>query len=252
MRGLRLPQRLSEKDDSDGGMDNPVHHRVGDGLLPDRIVPHLHRDLRGDDGRSLVVPVVDDVHQQAPGHVVEGTQCEVVQDQQVRPLDPLEIAEDLPGGLRRLERPHQPGRAGVDDPQVLLAGAIPEGGGDVGLTRSRAAGDEDVLPLLDEGKVGEPLYQVLVKPPFHGVVDFLDGRREPEARGLDQMKDVPVEALVPFVADKHVHELVDGHVVATVVLQARLEGVVHPEELQLLHLVQGVPVHLDFHGGFAL
>ena len=63
---------------------------------------------------------------------------------------------------------------------------------------------------------------------------------------------MPVVPLVPLVAHKHVHELVDGHVVPAIVLQARLEGVVHPVELHLLELLQGILVHFDFHGGKVL
>ena len=56
-----------------------------------------------------------------------------------------------------------------------------------------------------------------------------------------------VIAFVPLLADKHVHEFIDGHAVAIVVYEARLEGIVHPIEFQLLELLQGVLVHFDFH-----
>ena len=155
MRGYgELAQRITREIDPYGRMDDPVHDGVGDGLLPDGLVPELHRNLRGDDGRTGVVTVVDDVHQQSAGDVVEGAQGEVVQDQKVRPLDALQVPENLPGSLRRLQQAHQPCGVRVDDPVVLLAGAVAQGRGDEGLARAGASGDENVLLLLDERKIG--------------------------------------------------------------------------------------------------
>ena len=116
-----------------------------------------------------------------------------------------------------------------------------------GLSCASAAGDEDVFVLPDEGKVGQTLHEVLVQSPLDGIVHILDRRRKPESGALDQVVHMPVVALVPLVADEHVHELVDGHVVSAVVLQARLEGVVHSIEFHLPEFFQGVLVHFDFH-----
>ena len=92
----RLPQGLACKGYPDGRMDDPVQHGIGYRLLADGVMPHLHRDLGRDDRGLGVVAVVDDIHQQASGDVVERRQGEVVQDEQVGPLDALEVPEDLP------------------------------------------------------------------------------------------------------------------------------------------------------------
>jgi len=228
-------------------MNDPVHDGVCDGLFSDGLVPKFHRNLRSDDGRTGVVTVVDNVHQQPAGHIVEWAQGEIVQDQQVCPLDALQVPENLPGSLRRLQQPHQPGGVRIDDPVVLLAGAVAQSRGDEGLSRAGTSGDEDVLFLLDERKIGKPFHKVLVQAPLHRIVHLFHGGGEAEARCLDQVVHVPVVPLVPLVAGQHVHELVDGHVAPAVVLQACFESVVHPVELHLLELLEGVSVHFDFH-----
>ena len=162
-------------------------------------------------------------------------------------LDTLEVPENLPRRLRRFQQAHQPGGVRVEYPVALLAGTVSQGRCDEGFPGAGAAGDEDVLLLLDERKIGQSLHEVLVQSPLDGVVHILDRRRKPEAGALDQVVHVPVVALVPLVADKHVHELVDGHVVPAIVLQARLESVEHSVELHLLELLKGVSVHFDFH-----
>ena len=194
-----------------------------------------------------IISVIDDVHQDASGNIIKGTKSKVIKDEKVSSFDTLEVTKDLPRRLRGLELPHQPGRIGIDHPEVLLAGAVADGCRDEGLPGSSAAGDEDVLSLIDERKIGQPFHEVLVKPPVHGVVNLLHRRRKAKSGRLDQVIDVPVIPLVPFAAYHLVHELVDGHVVPAVVFQACLESVVHPVEFQLLEFLQGIPVHFDFH-----
>ena len=84
-------------------MDNPVHDGVRYRLLPDGLVPHLHGDLRGNDGRAGVIPVVNHIHQKTPGDIVKRAQGKVVQDEQVRPLDPFQVPENLPRRFGRFE-----------------------------------------------------------------------------------------------------------------------------------------------------
>src|SRR5208337_2773806 len=43
-----------------------VHNRVRVGGIADLVMPAIQRDLRGDDGRTAAVAVVDDFHQIAP------------------------------------------------------------------------------------------------------------------------------------------------------------------------------------------
>ena len=250
--GFYLPKRLARKRYPDGGINDPVHHGVRDGLLPDGVIPEFHWNLRSDDGGPAVVPVINDIHQQAAGDTIERAQCEVVQDQEVRPFDALEVPENFPGRLGGLENAHQPGRIGIHHPQVLLAGPVSERRRDESLAGSGAPSYEDVLLLFHETQVREPLHQVLVQAAFHGIIHILHGSGKPEPGGLDEVIHVPVVPVVPLVAGKHVHELVDRHVIPSVVLQARLESVIHAVKLQFLELLQRILVHFKFHSSAVL
>ena len=48
-----------------GSVQQPIQEGVGDGRIADGVVPFLHRDLTGDDGRSDPVTILDHLEQVA-------------------------------------------------------------------------------------------------------------------------------------------------------------------------------------------
>ena len=66
-------------------VDETVENGVGDGGIGDDLMPVIDRDLAGDDGRSALMPVVDDLEQIATLVGGERSQSPVVEDEELDP-----------------------------------------------------------------------------------------------------------------------------------------------------------------------
>ena len=75
-------QRRAFELDAMGAMDDAVEDRVGQGGIGDHLVPSTDRDLAGDQQRSAVVAVVDDLEQIAALLGIERFRPPIVDDQQ--------------------------------------------------------------------------------------------------------------------------------------------------------------------------
>ena len=69
--------------ESIGVVNDPVANGVGQRGIAERAVPVLDLELAGDDGASLVVPVVEDIEQIACEPVGEVHNAHIVQDQHI-------------------------------------------------------------------------------------------------------------------------------------------------------------------------
>ena len=66
-------------------VDETVEDGVGDGGIGDDLVPVIDRHLAGDDGRSALMPVVDDLEQIATLFAGERSEAPVVEDEELDP-----------------------------------------------------------------------------------------------------------------------------------------------------------------------
>ena len=66
-----LSQALAGQLDTVGVVDKAVEDGIGDRWIADHVVPVIDGHLAGDDGRSLLVAVLDDLQEIAPLLVVE-------------------------------------------------------------------------------------------------------------------------------------------------------------------------------------
>ena len=88
-----------------------IQNRVGVGGIANLVMPAIQRDLRGDDGRTTAVAVVDDFHQVAP---LFGSQLDhrpVIKDQQARASQGFEhtrLAAVQPRHRQLVEQPGGP------------------------------------------------------------------------------------------------------------------------------------------------
>ena len=112
-------------------MDQAVHDSVSDGGVLENTMPGRNRDLAGDYCRAFLVSVLNHFEQVAPGQWVERRQSPVIENEQ---LDFLELAHQLvvrtiaPGNSQIGQ---QAGDAVVADLEILAAGTIAEGAGQV-------------------------------------------------------------------------------------------------------------------------
>ena len=119
-------QRWTAQIDAMGAVDDAVENGVGQGGIADHLVPSIDRDLAGDQQRSPIVPIVDDLEQIAALLRIEGFRPPIVDDQQTgafkrahQPVQPAfaarlgEISEQARGAL-------------VEHRQALAAGLVAE------------------------------------------------------------------------------------------------------------------------------
>lgn len=85
---------------------NAVEHGIGDGLLADHVVPALDEHLRGEHGRALLMPILDDIHQDSSRLGVEGLHSEIVENQQVDTFDTLEFGDYISFRFGDLQQAH--------------------------------------------------------------------------------------------------------------------------------------------------
>ena len=117
--------------------------------------------------------VLDEFHEVEHLLAVEPLQAEVVEDDQVGGGELVEAPVDGGCGpgkgdvLEELQRPEVP------DLMAQHAGLPSECGGDPALARSRRAGDEDGLPVVDVGAGGELHHLLPFKPPGAVEGEFL-------------------------------------------------------------------------------
>lgn len=78
-----LSQALAGQFDAVGIVNETVEDGIGDRWTADHVVPVIDGHLAGDDGRSLLVAVLDDLQEIAPLLVAELLRAPVVEDEQV-------------------------------------------------------------------------------------------------------------------------------------------------------------------------
>ena len=73
-----------------GVVDEPIEDGVGDGRVGDDLVPVVDRQLAGHDGRTAIVPVVDDLQEVATLILRQGGEPPIVEDQDLDSCQALE------------------------------------------------------------------------------------------------------------------------------------------------------------------
>lgn len=102
-----------------GVMDQPVQDCVGDGGIVNHLMPLVHRELAGDEGRTHSLPVVQDLQQVAILFTGDGRHAEVVDHEQGRPVQLFEQLQEAAVGLGVLQFPEQFGCVVVTDPVAV-------------------------------------------------------------------------------------------------------------------------------------
>ena len=110
-------------------MNEAIEDGVGQRRIADHVIPVIDGHLAGDDGRPLLVAVLDDFHEIAPLLVVELLWPPVVEDEQVGSGERLEDLRVAAVAAREREGGEQPGQAMISDGEVLAACLVPERAG---------------------------------------------------------------------------------------------------------------------------
>lgn len=123
-------------------MDETVENGVGDGGICDHLMPVIDWDLACDDGRSALVPVIDDLKNIATLFAGERSQSPVVEDEEFDPRQRLEQACMASIAACQREGLKQPRHVMVEDGTVITACLVAQRACDPALADAGGAGDE--------------------------------------------------------------------------------------------------------------
>ena len=139
-----------------GVVNQPVEDSVSEGGVGKDAVPGRDRELRGDQGSRLAIPVVCDFQQVATLDDIQRRQPKVIKDEQIRFFNFSQQFD--PGSFipRRQQVIQQAAHPEVFHFESLPAGGIAEGGGQPGLAGTASPCDKQVAAFLHPRTVGQP------------------------------------------------------------------------------------------------
>ena len=152
--GTVLAQAVARQVDPVGVVDEAVEHGIGQGRGADHLVPAVDWHLAGDQHRSGVVAVLDDLEQVTGLLGRQRLRSPVVEDQQLGARELLEQLGIAAVAARQAERREQARHAIVQDRQVLPAGLLAERAGEPAFADTARPGDHQVAPAADPVAAG--------------------------------------------------------------------------------------------------
>ena len=167
-------QALSTELDAIGVVDDAVEDGVGDGGVADDVVPVFDRQLAGNEDRSGVVAILDDLEEIAPLVGIQGFRPPVVDDEKSCSGDRSEDAGISSIATRQSERCEQSWRPMIDDGEIVPAGFVAERAGQVALADAARTGDQKIAPIADLIIGRQLLKEAAIESAGGSIVDVLD------------------------------------------------------------------------------
>ena len=132
--GLPFAHGVALQDNLVRVVDQPVKDRIGQGGLPNRLMPVLDRQLAGDDRRPAVMAIFEQLQEVPTIVITERGQAPVVENEDIcfgQGRHELHIAA-IAFGKRELLK--EPGETQVEYRPALAAGLMPQGARQPGFT----------------------------------------------------------------------------------------------------------------------
>lgn len=111
-RRASLAPALAYALDTVGTLEETVEDGIGDGEITGSLGPVIDRHLAGDDGRSTLVSVLDDLAQVVARRIIKLLRAAIVEDRQVCPGKSAQQLGVAVAAKRRAGRREQPRRGG--------------------------------------------------------------------------------------------------------------------------------------------
>ena len=223
-----------------GVVDQSVEDGVGDGGIADLLVPVIHRELTGDDGGGVTVPLLDDLQKVSSFGVGHGGEPEIVNHQD---MGIGEFADDLSVTSVSLGEGHlvgELGRTDVERAVSLPTCLIAQGAGEEGFSRAGGAGDNNVVVTLDPVAGDEAHHDRLIDSPGGFVVDILHAGVELQP-GVFQISFHPVIFFpCPLAIHNEAETFREGESVQIRLIDLVGEGLRHTGQLQGVELVESL------------
>lgn len=136
-------------------MNEAIENGVGDGGVADYFPPAIHGDLTGDNGRSPLVTVFDDLEEITPLIVIELFRPPVIENEKIDPCESLQHSGVTAVAPGQAEGGEEPGRPMVGDREVFPTSLLAKSAGQPALADTGRAGQQQPVPFADEAAAGE-------------------------------------------------------------------------------------------------
>src|SRR5262249_40784890 len=195
--GLELAHALAFEFDPVGVVDDAIEDGVGKRWIADDLVPALDRQLAGDENRTDIVAILDDLKQVAALFSVELLWSPVIENEEI---DARKSAQELrvsSVAASESESHEQSRHAVIEDGEVLAAGLVTERAGEPAFADAARAGDQQIAPFTDEVAGGELEEQGAIEAASGVIIDVFNTGVVAQPRG----SGTRLEALLP--AQRH-------------------------------------------------
>lgn len=220
-------------------VDDPVEDGVGIGRMVDDLVPAVHGDLAGDDGRLSAVPILQDLEEVMAGGIVERFQAPVVEDQE---LGTREGAHDpgvstIAAGGGEIGK--ELGDPLIEDGSVVAAGAVADGGRQPTLPHAGRAGQDQIVVGGDEVAGAQFLEESAVETAGCLVIDILDDGLMTQLGVSKPGRQAPVATMADLTLDQKTEPFGMGKPCDLARCLDLGEGLGHAGEAELAELFEG-------------
>ncbi|EGV20644.1 hypothetical protein ThimaDRAFT_0422 [Thiocapsa marina 5811] len=237
--GVAFAHRLAFEGDPVGVVDQSVEDRIGEGGIPDQVVPMLEGQLAGDERGALAVAVVEQLEQIAPSLGVQPHEPPVVDQQQIGVGEAAHELGEAAVGVGEAQFLEQARGAQIARGETLSARLLCQGARQPRLPDAGRAEDQAIETLADPLAGGQLGDQGAIQTAWGGVIDVFQAGAVLEF-GLAQ---TGLQAAILARGQLPVHEQAEALLEAQGVDLGQVElfaqGGGHAGEAQLLELVQG-------------
>lgn len=166
-------------------------------------MPHGDGELAGDDCRAALHAVLDDFEHVGGLVGAEGTDQEIVDQQDVDAGPVGEETGEATFGAGDGDLVEQAGAAQVEGAVAAADGGLGESAGEVGLAQRGGADDDDAVVGVNPVGFGERDDLGPFQAAWSSEVEVFDGGREPQAGCFQHALQAPVGAFGELAVDEH-------------------------------------------------
>ena len=131
-------------------VNEAIQNCITEGGIADDVVPVLHGDLAGYDGRSAAMAIIEDFQEVAALGSVENGQAPVVEDEELNAPERLEQAAIAPVATCQRERLEKARDAMIEHRSIVAAGFVTKGAGEPTLAQAGRTGL--IMPVIRMAK----------------------------------------------------------------------------------------------------
>jgi hypothetical protein len=238
-RRLELAHAVTCERDPVGAVDDAIEDGIGERRVADDLIPSLDRQLAGDQDRTGVVAILDDLQEVAALLGIELLRSPVVEDEKIdagKGAQELGVAAIAAGEREGCE---QPRHAMIEDGEVLPAGLVTECASEPAFADATWTRDQKIAPLADEVAAGELEEQGAIEAAGSAVIDVLDAGVMAQPCGLGAGLEALLSAQRHLVLEQQAEPFGMLEAAGLGGLFERLEAFGHAVQAEVVQQIEG-------------